>query len=89
MGKHACGMGNILNLRLHASFRTIFLYLIKILVNMDKTNKADKPFLLVCCSVKFILFKSVRLSFVNEISCVSITLHFVHLSQNCYGNQAM
>jgi len=39
-----------------------FLKIIKFLVEMRKAYKADQPFLIVCCTAKFILFVSGCLS---------------------------
>jgi len=62
MGKHACGTGNRhSHLRLNACCRRNILKMNKFFFLICKTCKADKLFLLVCCSMKFIIFRNVFL----------------------------
>ena len=64
-------------MRLNACFQINFLKTIKILIEMRKTHQADEPFLLACCSAKFLLFKNVCFS---EISCASITANLLFVN---------
>jgi len=62
LGKHACGTGNA-----HAkpAIKCVcpkkISKIIKFFLKMRKGVKAEQPFLVVCCSTKFVLFKSVCL----------------------------
>ena len=63
LGKHACGTGNThAKSAIECVFPKKISKIIKFLLKMREGFEAEQPFLLVCCSAKFVLFKSICLS---------------------------
>jgi len=61
------------------------LKVIKFLEDIRKSYKAGQSYLLVCCTARFILFKSVCLP-AEFLVLITAKLHFVKL-QNCHWNK--